>query len=352
MATGVDIPLGNLGEQALSFHTADGRIIGEVPAEAVRSVSWNRERREVSRCQVEVSTQAAADVLEDVVPWLHWMSVWDHDIAVWTGPVQINDMKSSSTMLQVRDPSTFLWRTRVPVSRTWAALDPTKIAADLWALMAEVHNIPRTPLVMPSLSEEAFTIQAVADSRMLHALMDDLVKAGLQWTVVGGRALFGDFPQTAQAVLTDTDFNVEIGRRRDGTGTFNNVKVMGRNWSETGRAELGGLNLQGLVSLDDMGGVSNIQKATRRHVQEKATIRDALYLPANASLAPDAPLTLGDLVPGRVFAIHSLGVSQLVVLDAMNCESTPENFDIQVTLEAVQNPTEIERLSGGAEAAL
>lgn len=339
--------IGNMGEMAVSVHTVDGRAIGDLPCDVVSSVSWGREAVEVSGCEVEVLTQADPDLLESLRPWVHWMTVWDGSTNVWTGPVQKATLGREQTQVSARDTSTLMWRTRCPITKTWAETSPVDIAAQLWQLMLTHHGVNAAPTVLPGLADNSFTFSATADSRMLHQVMDDLVKLGLAWTVAGGRPVLGNFPAAPVAELADCDFLVEIKRLRDGTGTFNDVRVQGQNWAQTATAPLAGLRLQSLISLDDMFGVSNIQRATRQYVQDSASIRDVLVVPASASLHPDAPVTLDDLIPGRVFAVHSQGVSSLMRLDAMQVSSTPEQFDVQVTLVTVTDVGELAQLTGG-----
>src|SRR5690606_17959169 len=149
------------------------------------------------------------------------------------------------------------------------------------------------------------------------------------------------------AELYECDFLVELERRRDGTQTFNDVRVQGQNWAQNAVVDLAGLRLQTIVSLDDMFGASNIQRATQQYARESATLRDELVVPPNASLHPQAPVTLDDLVPGKVFTVHTDTISQLMRLDAVTVSGSPETFDVQVTLVALENTGEIATLTGG-----
>lgn len=334
----------------VSVHTIDGKAVGDFPCRLITAYSWGREATEVSTCTIDVATQGDPELVEQLRQWVHWITVWFDDDAVWTGPIQNIRITRSTTTISARDPSTFMWRTRVPVTKRFTDTDPSRIADSLWQAMNQHHGIRATPLVLPGIAEDTFTIDAVADSRMLHQLMDELVKIGLRWTVVGGRPVLGQFPRQPVAELYECDFMVELERRRDGTQTFNDVRVQGQNWAQTAIADLAGLKLQTLVSIDDLFGSSNIQRAAQQYARESATLRDELVVPSNASLHPQAPVTMDDLVPGKVFAVHYETFSQLMRLDQMTCAGSPEAFDVQVSLVALEQTGDVARLVGGSDA--
>lgn len=332
---------------SVSIHTVDGRSIGDIPCDAVLSFSWGREQNEVSICDLEVATEAVSDITEDIRPWLHWVTFWHDDVAVWTGPIQSARLRSQTTAISSRDPSTFMWRTRLPISRTWVETTPARIAELLWQRMFELHRIRTVPFVMDSLGTASFSVTAQADQRMLYQFMDDLVKFGLNWTVIAGRPVLGDFPSTAVAELQECDFMVELERMRDGTQTFNDIRVQGQNYVTTVTASLADLHLQNIVSIDDVFGVSNITKAARQAVQQQSQIRDVLYVPAAATLHPEAPVTLDDLVPGKLFIVHAQGISSIMRLDGMTVSGSSSAFDVQVTLVADRPVTELGTPTGG-----
>lgn len=329
-----------------TVHTVDGRGLGVIPCSVMSGITWGRESREVSGCDIDMMTEGDPELLEDLRPWVHWVTVWHGERPVWTGPIQSVRIGRVTSKITARDPSTFMWRTRVPVTRTWADTDPTGIAASMLASMNDLHHIDAVPIVLPGITE-SFTYSATADSRMIHQAMDDLVKLGLEWTVVAGRFVLGAFSEDPVAELAECDFLVDIDRLRDGSGTFNDVRIQGQNWAQTARAPLAGLNLQTLVSLDDVFGVSNIQKAARLYAQEVAAIRDVLVVPSGASLHPEAQITLDDLVPGKVFKVSANGIANLMKVDQMQVSASPGTFDMQVTLVAVQGHGELAELVQG-----
>jgi hypothetical protein len=330
----------------MTVHTVDGRQVGDLPCSVVPAQTWTREGNEVSRCDFTIATQGALDLVSELRPWLHWVTVWDNGTPAWTGPVQRLRIGKAVTTVAARDHSTFMWRTRVPTSKAWAGEDPGEIAAELWRSMLEVHGITANPTVYTDTDTEKFDYAVKADSRMLHQAMDDLTKLGLNWSVVAGTPVFGPPVDAPIETLRECDFLVDLDVVRDGVGTFNNVRVQGKNWAQSHVEPMAGLNLQTLVSLDDVFGVANIQRATRQYARNTARIRDVLEVPASASLHADAPVSLSDLVPGALFLVQAMGLSTVMRLDTLAVSTTPGKYDVQVTLESLADQTELGQATG------
>jgi hypothetical protein len=338
----------SFADVAVSVHTVDGRIVGDFPCGTISTYNWSREAREVSGCTLGVMTQADVELVEGLRQWVHWITVWHDDTPVWTGPIQHIRIARTLTTIRAFDPATYQWRTRVPVSRTFTDTSPARIASILWRAMNDHHGIRVTPIVLPGVVDETFTITAVSDTKMLNQLFDELVGVGLHWTVVAGRPVLGQFDRQPVAELYECDFTTELERVRDGTGTYNDVRLQGQNWAQTAIADLAGLRLQTLISLNDLRGSANIQRAAQRRARDLARLRDELVVPANASLHPQAPVTLDDLVPGKVWAVHTERVSQLMRLDKVEVSGSAEAFDVQVTLVALEpDGGAIELVEGG-----
>lgn len=339
--------LGGIPDTNISIHTADGVEIGVFPCTTQQSVKWMREGNEVSGAEFTVHTQPNLELCEELRQWAHWATIWEDDVPVWTGPLKTIRVGRSRTEVTCRDPAWFMWRTRVPTTRTWVDTAPARVADGLWQAMFQLHGIAATPRVLDGSVSDTFTLSAKADSRMLHQTMNDLVKVGLNWTVVAGRPVLGTFPIDPVAELAECDFMVELDRVRDGSQMYNDIRVQGQNWARNAIADLAGLHLQHLVSLDDLFGVSNIERAAQQYARELATFRDTIEVPAGATLNPEAPVTLDDLVPGKVLLIHAGNVIQPMRLDQLTVSTTPETREVQVTLVAVENTGEIATLTGG-----
>jgi hypothetical protein len=318
----------------MSIHTVTGQSVGDILCTSMAGQTWGRERNEVSRAEVAVATAREAELLDELIPWHHWGTLWDGSEPIWTGPIQRVAYGRDLTQVSLRDTSTFMWRTRVPITKAWEGMEPERIAAEMWAAMLEMHRIRATPVISPDPGGEPFDFQVTADSRMLNATMDELVKVGLNWAVVAGTPLLGQASTQPVAQLQECDFLTTIEKLRDGTNTFNNVRLQGQNGADTYLEPMAGLNLQTLMSMDDLFGVANISRATRQYARRVSRIKDQLVVPASASLHPEAPVTLSDLIPGNRFLVSAWGTTATMVLDQMEVTSSAGRVDVKVTLEA------------------
>lgn len=339
----------DVSEVSMSIHTVDGRILGDFPCNNVTAFQWGRESNEVSTANYDIGGAESMELARQLRPWVHWTTIWHDDEPVWTGPIQTIKGNTNAATISARDTATLMWRTRVPITRTWVDTHTEDIAFDLWQQMLQLHEVRATPVVLSEVVQRSFTVTAKAEQRMLNQLMDDLAKVGLVWTIVAGRPVLGVFSRDPVVSLEECDFMVELGWRRDGTATFNDVRVQGQNWAQTAVADLAGLRLQTLVSMDDMFGAANVQRATLQYAQDSARIRDELVVPGSASLHPQAPVSLKDLIPGKVWAVNTEDASQLMRLDQVNVSGSPSGIDVQVSLVALEQKDEIAKLIGGGK---
>ncbi|WP_280332579.1 hypothetical protein [Nocardia wallacei] len=330
--------------EAASFavHHVGGATLGVI--ETPDKFTWSRELNEVSRLNVSAPLQ---DLSEQITPWLHWISCWHGQDLQWLGPIRNADRDRAGMSVDARDVSTFMWQTRTQTTRRWESLDVAPIAADMWRDMLRLHQIDAEPIVLPALADSTrYDVSVAADQRMMQQDIAELAKLGLRWTVVRGRPILGSQPAAVAAELTDSDLSVGAKIRRSGEKAANDVRVQGKNGAWTERQHLGGLHLQSIVSLDDLFGVNNIQRAAQDYVQRSARIRDELVIPQSATLSPDAPVELDMLVPGLNFAISALGLRTILRLDQLQVTGTSSGIEVAVTLGTPDNLGELEKAGG------
>lgn len=335
-------------DQTVSIHTGNGTVIASFPSSDLRGNTWSRDLREVSRSTISVVTEDYEDEILDIRPWLHWVSVWDGPNKLWTGVIQQLTIARNETTIISRDLSTFMDRTRTPITKSWETVDAAVIANDLWTAMIEHHQLDVEPIVRLDPSGDIFDFRAEADSKMLTQTNDDLVKMGLRWCVVAGIPILGPAPRQPIASLGEDDFMVDMTIVRDGNETFNDIRLKGQNWASNASTPLAGLRLQTIVTIDDLFGVSNIDRAAQQYLRHTAAVRDALVIPGAAALSPDAPVTVDELIPGQRFVLTARGITTLVELEAMEVSSTPGNVQVSVTLESVVELPELATDQGGA----
>jgi hypothetical protein len=326
-----------LGSQIVSVHTAlTGVQLYQFLPSDIAKLSWGRELSEVSRCEVEGPTR----IVDEITPWLHWVSVWDDtgQTLHWTGPVQKVTYRRNGTTIEASDIGALMTRTRVPLTKQWEAADPSEIARELWAAMMDIHRLRGTPLMRRDPLCDPFNFSSVADEQMLDQLMDDLVNLGLCWSVVAGTPILGPAPRMSMGALGEDDFlDGDLAVVRDGTRVFTDVLVRGADEKVRARVNAGGLNLQTLVDVDDLFGLSNADRAARQYLRYCSRIREAVVLDGSARLHPDAPLTIESLVPSARVTVSAYGVLALMEVQSVQVTSTSTDMEVAVGLESVDD---------------
>jgi hypothetical protein len=334
-----------VGRQMVSLHTAAGVQLFQFAPADVDELRWSRELCDVSRCEVSVPTY----LVEDITPWLHWISVWGEDgqSLLWTGPVQKATYRRDSTSIEARDIGALMSRTRVPLTKAWEATDPAFIARELWQNMIDLHRLRGKPVVRRDPLADPFNYNTVADEQMLDTTMEDLVNLGLTWTVVAGTVLLGPAPRTSMASLGQDDFlDGNLALVRDGSRVFTDVVLRAADAKSRARVNNAGLSLQTIVDVDSLFGVSNADRATRQYLRYCSRIREAVILDGSAMLHPYAPLTIESLVPSARVTVSAFDVLSLMELQSMEVAMTAEGATITVGLESTDDdPPELVKIT-------
>ena len=332
--------------QVVALHTAAGVPLYQYLPSEIVELTWNREVSEVSRCEVEV---AVVDGMPDVLPWLHWISVWDDTgtVLYWRGPVQKATYTRNRLTVSARDEAALLSRTRCPVSKQWESSDPGEIARELWVAMMENHRLSSTPVMRLDPLADRFNFDTQADAAMLDSIFDTLVGLGLTWTVVAGTPVLGPAPRTPLAALGEHDFLDDgLSLVRDGARTYNDVLVRGADDRSRARRKLGSLNLQTIVNVDSLFGVSNADRAARQYLRYCSSLREAVTVDSGTRLHPEAPLGVDQLVPSVRMTVEAFGVLSLMELNSVEVEMVEEGSTVSVTLESVDDdPPELLELT-------
>ena len=333
------------GQQIVSLHTASGVQLYQFLPQDYVTLRWGREHSDISRCEVEVPTR----LVEDITPWLHWVSVWDGSGTVlhWTGPVQKATYRRAATTVAAADIGSLMSRTRVPLTKRWEASDPAEIAAELWQAMIETHRLRGKPIVRRDPLADPFDWSSTADEQMLDKTVDDLVGLGLCWTVVAGTALLGPAPRTSMAALGEDDFlDGDLAVVRDGTRVFTDVVLRAADATSRARVNNAGLNLQTIVNVDSLFGVSNADRATRQYLRYCSRMREAVVLDGSARLHPQAPLTLEALVPSARVTVAAYDTLSLMEIQSVEVAASEGDVEVTVGLESVDDdPPELVKVS-------
>lgn len=301
------------GPQIVSLHTVKGVQLYQFLGNELIDVTWTRDTGQVSRCEITIPVSASVEKMPDIVPWLHWISVWDDtgQHLLWTGPVQRRLLSRDRMSIVARDMAALFSKTRCPMSKKWEVVDPVAIAEEMAYRMIELHGLNTTVVATPDPYGDRFDYTSVADEVMLSKVMEELAVIGLKWSVVAGTLRLGPMSRTAVAVLSERDFVGEgLTLDRDGSSTYNDVLLRGADNIAKARVPMGGLTLQTVVDIDSMFGVSNADKAVRQYARHVSRLQDTVAIPDTATLHPHAPVTLDMLIPTSRF---NIGAYNLVI---------------------------------------
>lgn len=340
--------------QIVSLHSVKGVMMYQFTARQQQNLRWGRALRDVSKASLTAGPMLVSGKLPDIYPWAHWMSVWspDADKLYWTGPVQKLTANRYGTQIDAADPSAYLSRTRVPITKAWNGVDPCIPMNELWLKLCDLHGIGLLPITQADPWGDLFDLSVTADSEMMDKTIKTFEGYGLRWTVIAGVPIIGPMPQEPIASLGEQHFLGDgIELIRDGTGTYNDILLKGGDDLARARVDLGaGVNLQQIVTVNDMFGLSNVQRATAQYVRQTAMIKTDIDVPSNAVLHPHAPVTIEQLVPSARFAVEAYGLRLRMELETLDVNATAADVTVTPTFNEVPDWTEIGELqqNGGA----
>lgn len=334
--------LGVTGDYRVRFHSPTGAIRTDFPCGKMINLAWARQLSEQSRAALGGGTSDSYELIKNVQPWTDMMSIWRGDDFVWTGFCTGIKYTKTGWAIGVFDPSCLAWRTRTPLSKQWVDTDPVDIAAELLDTTMNFQNVQGiTGLTAKVPSSTSYTFAVTKDAKMVHQNLEDLVKMGIHWTVVGGKPLVMPALRSTQMTfkkfaLADCDFAVQLEAAIDGTRFANDVRLKGGNWAETVQtADQTGLRIQQIVSMDKLVGVSNIQRAAQQQAARSAVLRKVVSVPSGATLNPDVNIGINELIPGIVVPVHTDllgGITDWQRLESVEVKVSNGNESVGVTL--------------------
>lgn len=339
--------------QVVSLHTFQGVQLYQFLGNTLIDLTWSRESDTPSRCEITVPAFMESDKVPDIVPWMHWASVWDDtgQHLYWTGPVQKAVFSRQAMVLSCRDVSTLASRTRCPMTKRWDIAWPSDIARELWDRMVELHGLEIEPIVMPVHPlqyDERYAYEATADNALVDSMFDELVRLGLKWTVVSGVPILGRMSRKPVAALSEADFVGEgMSVVRDGSHFATDVLLRGGDNLSRARLPAGKLNLQTIVNIDNMFGVSNVDRAVKQYVRSTSKIHDAVALPDSAVLHPDAPLSFDQLIPTTRIILDAYGLVFQAELTGIDVRCSADGSTVGIRVAGVDDePTELAVITG------
>jgi hypothetical protein len=331
--------------QIVSLHSVKGVLMYQFgPSEQV-NLQWGRQLRDVSQLNLQAGPMFVGGEFPSIYPWVHWCSVWSADAKdlYWTGPVQKITANPYGTTINAKDPAAYMAKTRVPITKSWDGVDPAIPTLELWQAMAALHNLPQQPIMRRDPWGDLYDLSVTEDSQMLDKQIKQFEQYGLRWTVVAGVGLLGPMPLQPIASLGPNDFIGDaLELVRDGTNTVNDILLKGGDDLARARVDLGAdVNLQGITTVNNMFGVSNVQKATAQYVRQTGMIKTDIDIPQDAVLHPDANVRIEQLVPSARFAISAYGLRLRMELESIDVSTNSGNVQITPTFNEVPDWTEL-----------
>lgn len=328
-------------QQIVSIHTARGTQLNQFLTNEQTSLAWSREASQVSTATLIVPSAYAVDQFPQLQPWTQWMTVWDGDgnDVLWRGPIQSVARGRKTLTISGRDPSAYYAKTRTPLTKRWEAIDPSVPAAAMWEQMAADKALNGETIVRPDPLGDRFDVDLVRDAQMMESDIQALVQKGLRWCVVGGIPIFGPLPLKTVTALSEDDFMGDdpLQLVRDGGQTANDVVLRAADVISRARVDVPGQNLQAIVTVDDMFGVSNADKAVRQFVRYTGQVRDTLTVPDGSQLHPNAPVTIAQLMPSARFTVEAFGLLSLMELRSVKVAVTPGSTVVTVAMDSVND---------------
>lgn len=328
-------------DQMASVRTRNGVQLTQFAGAELTTMKWSREGNQTTKCSLTVSVDAVGGA--DIIPWAHWVDIWtaDEPYPVWSGPVQVAAKGRDSATVTAADVSVLARRTRCPITKDWDKTPVAKIAAELWTVMLARHGVDVDPLLLSGIDANRVAdghgdhvdFSVTADESMMDSVFDRLTQVGLKWSVIGGVPFLGVMTPQPVTTLMENDF-LDGGLQvvRDGSTTFNDVVLRVADSIARGTTPLGDLNLQNLIHIDDITGVSNAQTAVRTYLAYMGHIRDEVRVPDGARLSPDAPVLLEQLVPTTRIVVDAFDTATLTSVSSMDVSLAAGQCDVAVSL--------------------
>lgn len=314
---------------------------------ALTAVKWNRTLNDTAEATITIAKgpagPACCGLLGRIEPYAHELTLYRDTELVWQGPVVRTRETRTTFVVEAHDMTEWLARTvNTTVLRyvSTNTADPThqgpvqEIAETIVRLNLQgglFASQPDWPAMLPyivrlddpvkaSFEKDGSDNKSVWLVPILQILNDELVPRGLEYTTVG-RSLVLSRPMTtadpAQARLTLNDIAGDVQIVRDGPTGASVVWVTNQVGDEIANTQFGA---SGVVSTE-YGRVDTLIKTSaegltaydlwqlaRASYNSRFPVPTSLTIPDGSSLAPTAPVSMRQLVPGQRIDVAATGM--------------------------------------------
>ncbi|MER7114124.1 hypothetical protein ABT332_06505 [Saccharomonospora azurea] len=315
-----------------------------VELDDITDLWWQRVLDNHSEAEVTVGRAGhCCSRLSDVRSWRHELAIWRGRNEVWRGPIMQTRYGATHTTLRARD--------------RWAWLDVRDVRETLevegdhtQAALKLIDEALRHPDGFPDETEIRHFLDArptgvwgsfeyKPHQRSVGAELRNLAQGPLNATFVGrSLVIFGPAPLSTTALLQDKDFLADLEVLEDGYSTATRVTVVGQGVV----ASCGGTDpYYGLIertindqTITSVEGARALACATQASNNYPPVV---LSVPNGVQLAPTAPVTVDELVPGVEIPVWSKrtcrDINQALTLTQLEVRESPGNGEqVNVTV--------------------
>lgn len=271
-----------------------------------------------------------ADVLAKLRGWRHELELYRSGDLCWAGPVMdvLANPGQETATVTARDYSAWWSKRLVLADLIFRGVDLATIMADVlaYAFATDDPGIDVSALPTGILGDRTY---AGSDAAKVSAVLEELARTGVDWTVAGRTFFVGGTEITAGRLpgrLTDEHFATPPQTRRGGAGMVNDAYVRGNGLlGHYGGPDPDGVLLQDVAdenTIEDQGSADAAAKTWWERAHEPMP-----YLEGDNDLDPSAPLTMGELVPGLLAAVDVSGGGVVPLRQDLRLEKLSVSFD-------------------------
>lgn len=325
------------GEYSVTVSEWSGRMVWQSVDRSLSSVSWSRERCEMSKATVKAAIPVAQVTVME--PWVHLLTVYRNGELVWHGAITKITASSTQATLEAADGAVMFSRRRIPSDRSWRQHDATQVMRTMVDDACSYKDA--VGMVEGMVTRESriwVTASWTAAECMVDKVVDDLVSQGLVWTIAAGRLLVGPVGAThVTAQVQDRDFDGEITVVKDGGEVVTDALVMGKGvWGQWGKPDTPVGLLQSIEKADGVVRAKDCENTAMRIVQDACMAPRRLTVPSNARLMPSTPVVVRELVPGVQVPVSStqtgVRVASMMEIESVDVTVDHSGEKVSVTL--------------------
>ena len=299
------------------------------------SGSWGRMLSAGTDASVVFALQAdgpsrCADVLAQLRGWRYELELYRSGDLCWAGPVMdvLANPGEGTATVTAKDYSAWWAKRLVLRDLIFRGADLATIMAAVLAYAFETDDPGIDVSALPTgiVGDRTY---AASDAAKVSAVLEELARTGIDWTVAGRTFFVGGTEITAGRLpgrLTDEHFASPPQTRLGGGGMVTDAYVRGNGViGHHGGADPDGVLLQDVAdenTIEDQGSANAAAKTWWERAHEPMP-----YLEGDNDLAPSAPFTMEELVPGLLAAVDVAGGGVVPLRQDLRLEKLDVSFD-------------------------